>query len=498
MVYLHSFLQVNVIITSNALEYISGLQYDVINNKFGGSNMNVRGRWLLISVGLGVLLNPLNSSMISVAIPRLQNVFNLDFTVVSWIIFSFYIASAIAQPVMGKASDVFGRKKIFLAGLVVAFIASLLAPLSPNFGWLIVFRILQSIGTSMMVSVGMAIVRIHITEKQATALSVMSIFLSGAAAIGPFIGGVLIHWWDWPTIFLVNIPFAVLSFVLVWRTIPKDEPLTTIARSMSIRKWLELMDVSGILLFTVGLVALLAGLLSAKSAGHISYGPVTLGLVGLIALGVFFRHELKATSPFIPLRTFAKHPAMTRVNIEFILVNILYYSLFFGLPSYLQRVRHVSEFHTGILMLSLGLCSLATSPVAGRWIDKSGPRPALVVSGILMTFGSLWIVTLTEHSPVISVCLALAAFGISNGLNNVGMQAALFESSPKEIIGVASGVFMTSRYLGTILSSLLLGIIMGDQFSAGGFRLLGVILTVIALCLVFMSLRGRGEVKSRA
>lgn len=92
---------------------------------------------------------------------------------------------------MGKASDLFGRRKIFLTGLVVAFIASLLAPFAPSFAWLLVFRIVQAIGTSMMVAVGMAIVRIHVTEKQATALSVLSIFLSGAAAIGPFIGGLL-------------------------------------------------------------------------------------------------------------------------------------------------------------------------------------------------------------------------------------------------------------------------------------------------------------------
>ncbi|MCL6601326.1 MAG: MFS transporter [Paenibacillus sp.] len=453
--------------------------------------MNVHSRWLLISVGLGVLLNPLNSSMISVAIARLQNVYHLDYTGVSWIIFSFYITSAIAQPVMGKASDLFGRRKIFLTGLIVAFIASLLAPLSPNFGWLIVFRIVQSIGTSMVMSVGMAIVRIHITEKQATALSIMSIFLSGAAAIGPFIGGVLIHWWDWPAIFFVNIPFVVTSFLLAWRTIPKDEPSTSVARGISFRNWFEMIDASGILLFIVGLVALLVGLLSAKSSGNISLGHVIVGLLGLVALGAFVRHELKAESPFIPLRTFAKYPAMTWVNVEFMLVNALYYSLFFGLPSYLQMVRHVSEFHTGILMLSLGLCSLVASPIAGRWIDKSGPRPALLVSGMLMTLGSVWIVTLNETSPVISVSLALAAFGISNGLNNVGMQAAMFKSSPKEIIGVASGLFMTSRYLGTILSSLLIGIVMGDKFSTGGFQLLGVILTVIALSLVFMSWQRR-------
>ncbi|MBW5468120.1 MFS transporter [Brevibacillus formosus] len=455
--------------------------------------MGAHNRWLMISVGLGILLNPLNSSMISVAIARLQNVYSLDFTVVSWIIFSFYIASAIAQPVMGKASDLFGRKKIFLTGLVVSFVASLLAPLSPNFGWLIVFRIVQSIGTSMMVAVGMAIVRIHITEKQATALSVLSIFLSGAAAIGPFIGGVLLHYWDWSAIFLINIPFVVASLLLAWRMIPKDEPAASVAHNMSFRKWMELIDATGIVLFAVGLVALLVGLLSAKSSGHVSGWHIMVGGIGLVTLGAFVRHELKTTSPFIPLRTFAKYPAMTWVNIEFMLVNVLFYSLFFGLPSYLQMVRHVSEFHTGMLMLSLGLCSLIVSPLAGRWIDRSGPRPALVVSAMLMTFGSLWLVTLNQDSHVISVCVALAAFGISNGLNNVGMQAALFKSSPKEIIGVASGLFNTSRYLGTILSSLLISIVMGDKFSAEGLQVLGIILTTIALSLVLMSWRRKSR-----
>lgn len=453
--------------------------------------MNARSRWLMISAGLGMLLNPLNSSMVSVAIPKLQNVFQLDFTVVSWIIFSFYIASAIANPVMGKASDLFGRKKIFLTGLVVAFVASLLAPLSPNFGWLIVFRIVQSIGTSMMIAVGMAIMRIHIKEKQATALSVLTIFQSGAAAIGPFIGGVLIHWWDWPAIFFVNIPFVVASFLFSWRMIPKDETPTSVALGMSFRKWLDLIDASGILLFTTGLILLLVGLLSVKSSGQVSLINVIVGLIGLVVLAAFVRHELKTTSPFIPLRTFAKYPAITWVNVEFMIVNLLFYALFFGIPSYLQTVRHVSEFHTGILMLTLGLCSLVASPIAGRWIDKSGPRPALFVSAILMTLGSVWIVTLNQTSPVISVSLALAAFGISNGLNSVGMQAALFKSSPKEIIGVASGLFSTSRNLGAILSSLLIGIVMGGKFSFGGFRLLGIILAVIALSLVIMSRRHR-------
>ncbi|MFC5527957.1 MFS transporter [Cohnella yongneupensis] len=453
--------------------------------------MKANSWWLMITVGLGILLNPLNSSMVSVALPRLQKTYELDYTAVSWIIFSFYIASAIAQPVMGKASDLFGRRSIFLIGLLVAIVSSLAAPLSPSFGWLIVSRIVQSIGTSMMVAVGMAIVRIHITEKQATALSVLSIFLSGAAAIGPFIGGALIQWWDWQAIFVINIPFAAASFGLAWRTLPKDETGKSVANNVSFREWMIRLDATGMLLFSVGLVALLIGLLSCKSSGSFSLLNIVEGLIGLMLLLAFVRHELRTPSPFIPLRMFGQFPAMTWVNVEFMLVNALFYSIFFGLPSYLQTVRHVSEFHTGMLMLSLGSCSLIASPLAGRWIDKSGPKPALLLSAIVMVLGSAWLVTLNESSSLISVCLALAAFGVSNGLNNVGMQAALFQSSPKEIIGVASGLFSTSRYLGTILSSLLIGIVMGGKFSFEGFRVLGIVLTAMSLALVAMNRRGR-------
>lgn len=451
--------------------------------------MNIQKKGLMLAVGLGIMLNPLNSSMISVAISRLQQVYQLNFTAVSWIILSFYIASAVAQPVMGKCSDLFGRRKIFLMGLVIVFVSSMLAPWSPSFSWLIVFRIVQSIGTSMMVAVGMAIVRINVTEKQASALSTLAIFLSGAAAVGPFIGGVLIHWWDWHSIFIVNIPFVMASFLFAWKTIPKEESSPFIAGHMSIRQWLALIDTQGILLFTVALVALLIGLLSVNSAGDSSIWHLLTGGIGLISLVMFIRHELKAATPFIPLRTFATYPEMTWVNVQYMLVNILFYALFFGVPTYLKQVRHLNEVYAGMSMLALGLCSLIISPIAGRWIDKSGSRPALIVSAGLMTFGSILIVIMNETSPIVIVIVALALFGISNGLNAVGMQAALLKSTPKEIIGVASGIFNTSRYLGTILSSLLIGIVMGDAFSVTGFQILGVILTVLAASLIMMSLR---------
>ena len=112
--------------------------------------------------------------------------------------------------------------------------------------------------------------------------------------------------------------------------IPNDGSAATVSRDMSFRKLLGVIDVPGILLFAVGLIAFLVGLLSAKSSGHFSMWNIIVVLTGLVALGIFVRHELKTVSPFIPLRTFAKYPGMTWANIQYLLVNLLYYSLFLG------------------------------------------------------------------------------------------------------------------------------------------------------------------------
>ncbi|WP_172193687.1 MFS transporter [Saccharibacillus qingshengii] len=458
--------------------------------------MGTRSWMLLIAVGLGVMLNPLNSSMVSVAMPSIQQTFGLDFTTVSWIIFAFYLSSAAAQPIMGKISDGIGRRRIFLIGLAVSIIASFAAALSPDFAWLIGLRILQSIGTSMMIAVGMAIVRVHITEKQGSALAVLSVFLSGAAAIGPFAGGLLIHAWDWRAVFMVNVPVAGAALLLAWRVLPQDAPQAKPDAYPLRWAWLKRIDPIGILLFLSGLTMLMLGLLTSASSGRISVGSAGLGLAGIGLLVFLVRHEWRHTSPFIPVRVFVRYPALIRVNLEFLGVNILFYSIFFGLPSYLQQVRGVNELYTGWLMLSLGLCSLLAAPFAGRWVDRFGSRPVIRASALLMALASLGLLGIGPHSSLLGFIPILAAFGLANGLNGVAMQAALFEHSPVEIVGVASGLFNTSRYLGTILSSLLLAVLMGGTFTHEGLGWLGFILLLIALRLTWTGKSGNGR-KSR-
>src|SRR5690606_28091701 len=142
--------------------------------------------------------------------------FRLTFVDVSWLISTYYLASAIGQPLMGKWSDLFGRKKVFMIGLLLVTLSSCLAPLAPSFGWLIGFRIIQALGSSALFPSGMAIIRSQITANQAKALGIVSIFSGTSAAFGPSIGGSLLHYGDWSLIFLCNFPFIIGSFLLAW------------------------------------------------------------------------------------------------------------------------------------------------------------------------------------------------------------------------------------------------------------------------------------------
>ncbi|MCL6516039.1 MAG: MFS transporter [Alicyclobacillus sp.] len=452
---------------------------------------------MLFTLALGMLLNPLNSSMISVAIARFQDLYHLSFEQVSWIISTYYLASGIGQPVMGKLADLAGARRMFLIGLFVVAVSCSLAPFSPSFAWLIAFRILQALGTSAIYPSGMAIVRRTVTDGQARALAFLAVFSSGSAAFGPTVGGLLLHWRDWPALFLVNFPFLIAAFALGLAILPgrnrqpggatETERAVETAPAGTPHQAADLIraiDPVGAALFGIGIVGILMFLLSFRTG--IRWGA---GGVGVAALALMTIWELKVERPFIHLRVFARNPTFTWVHVQFVVVNVIFYSIFFGIPTYLQEVRHFDARTTGFLMLALAGFGVVISPLAGRWIDRSGSRPALVTAGGVMLIGSLLLTTLHATSPMGWLVVVFSVLGLSNGFNNVGLQAALFESAPPEIIGAASGLFMTARYLGTIGSSALLGLVFGATPTTGRLRLLGGLLAVLALAVLWMSLR---------
>src|SRR5699024_5083336 len=281
-------------------------------------------RLFVLTIGLGTLLNPLNSSMISVALTRLQNEFALTFADASWLISIFYLASSAGQPVMGKLSDMFGPKRLFLTGLFLVAVSCILAPFSPNLPFLLGCRALQAIGSSTLFPSGMSMVRTNITDGQAKALATLSIFSTTSAAFGPSVGGFLIASWDWPSIFIINFPFIILSFILAIFVLPN-----TGKAKLEIGR----IDFIGISLFMVSIVGLILFLLSLEN--NINFVAMFIFLAGMFA---FYFFEKRQQEPFIDLASLKSNSNVSFIYLQFISINLVYYCYFFGFPTFLQQV----------------------------------------------------------------------------------------------------------------------------------------------------------------
>ncbi|WP_240374856.1 MFS transporter [Bacillus piscicola] len=436
----------------------------------------LKNPWVLvITIGLGTLLNPLNSSMISVALTRIQHEFALSFADATWLISIFYLASAAGQPVMGKLSDMFGPKRLFISGLIIVAGASLLAPFSPNFLSLLGCRALQAIGSSTLFPSGMSMVRTNITEGQAKALSVLSIFATTSAAFGPSIGGFLIASWDWPSIFIINFPFIVVSFTLAFLVLPnKGKGKLELKR----------IDFLGIVLFITAIVGLILFLLSLESTIN------WLSFIVFAGAGViFYVYESKRDEPFIDVASLKKNHNVTLVYGQFITINLIYYCYFFGFPTFLQQVLAYDAKHTGLIMLALAGSSIITAPIAGRLIDKRGSKLPLVIGAVMLLAGTALLLSYHEGSPLLWLIVIMIILGFSSGFNNISAQTALYENIDEKDTGSASGLFQTSRYLGSILSSSLLGVTFSENLDTEHLHLVAIICTVFAVVVVLLALR---------
>lgn len=443
-----------------------------------------RKPWLLIlTIGLGTLLNPLNSSMISVALTRLQHEFALTFADASWLISIFYLASAAGQPVMGKLSDMFGPKKLFLGGLIIVAAASILAPFSPNYPFLLGCRALQAIGSSTLFPSGMSMVRTSITKGQAKALAVLSVFASTSAAFGPSIGGFLIASWDWPSIFIINFPFIILSFLLAVFILPN-----TGQGKFELKR----IDFVGILLFVVSITGMILFLLSLDR--NIRWWALIAFLSASI---IFYFYETKHQDPFIDLKSLKKNHNVTLIYLQFMSINLIYYCYFFGFPTFLQQVLHYNEQHTGLIMLSLAGFGVIVAPLAGRIIDRYGSKLPMVIGAALLLIGTGLLLTYHESSPLLWLLVIMAVLGMSNGFNNISTQTALYEHVKPEETGSASGLFQTSRYLGSILSSSLLGLTFNRHLDTQHLHIVAIVCFIFCILVLALALKlpGRMNIK---
>ncbi|MEH7247239.1 MFS transporter [Neobacillus niacini] len=426
--------------------------------------------FLIVAIALGVILNPLNTTMITVALPEIKNEFLLSSKDIAWLIASYFIVSAIFLPLIGKFSDYYGRKKIFLFGLLLVGISSFTAPLSPNMPFLLGMRTIQAIGTSALYPAGIGIVRSCIKKNQNRVIGTLSVFATTSAAFGPTISGLLIQQGGWHVIFYVNFPIIIISAILAALSIPKDEKITN-----KIFKW----DGIGIILFGL-LISFWMYFFQTLESGINLWA-----LIGSFALTfLFYFFEKKKEEPFINVIFLKKNPNISSVYIQYIFSTVIFFSLLLSMPIYLQSVLMLSSKQTGIIMLSISVFAIIITPLATRWIEKSGYRIPLLTGVLIGIAGVVLLLTVNHNSPLYWIFIVLSVIGLSNGFLNIGLQTLLYSFVSVSESGTASGLFMTSRFIGNILASSIFGVMFATGVNDTNQNWITIILIVVSVILL--------------
>jgi MFS family permease len=452
------------------------------------------------ALGTGTILQGFNSSIIAVALVSIGVHFG-DSAALPWLVSGLYIACAVASPAAGRFVDLFGARRLYLAGLAIVLAASLAGPFVPSVEWLVVDRIVLGIGASVHFPAAMAIIRqqAHALERDGRS-SIGTIALCGQsmAAIGPSIGGVIVLFVGWQGIFWVNVPLVIGSAAWVLAAVPRDRIRT---RSGPVTGFLALLDPVGLTLFVAALVCTMGGLLALD-------GLLTGDAHGLVLLAasvplwaLFVLREKRAATPFLDIGLLIRHPELAATCGRAILTFLAFYCVFYGMPQWFEIGRGLTPAGAGLLMFpvfGVGVLSTIVATAVGRTLP---PRSLLLIGGLgFLVAGVLVAVLLTPESPYWVMIVIGALLGIPNGFNNIGNQLILLQSVPSDSAGVASGLYRTAQYVGAALSSVVVAFVLaGGGLDGGGLdggiaplgQTIGVLGLILALLSVVALVRGR-------
>lgn len=443
---------------------------------------------LVAVVALGVVLNPLNSSMIAIALVSLQHAFSVGVATASWLVSGFYLAASIGQPLMGRFVDLFGARRLFVAGLFVVSLASTLAAFAPGFWWLVALRVLLGVGSSTAFPAALVLIRAAARDSgdpPTSALTAITVFASMTAMLGPALGGILVMLAGWRAIFLVNLPLTLIGIVLALRVLPAGGG----QESGSVDGWrgvVRTVDLPGVVLFGTAIASLLIFLLSVAEHPRWWLLPLCLALFAALVWW-----EWRTPEPFVDVRGILGNPALATVLAGQGGVNLVFYCMVFGLPIWLQSVRHYEAGQVGLIMLPLTLSGILVAPLVTRFIRKYGSRTALVVSGVVLAVATVQLQLFEDVTALWLLVLAIVVLGIPNGFNNISLQTALYDASPPERAGASGGLFQLFRYLGAIGAMSVLGLIFEQDLTSAGLHRVGIVMTVVAVAVLGLAVASR-------
>ncbi|WP_067701899.1 MFS transporter [Erwinia sp. ErVv1] len=417
--------------------------------------MYVKNRWLILAIITSTLfLIVIDMSVLYTALPRLTQALDATASQKLWIVNAYPLVVACLLPGAGMLSDRIGHKTLFMSGLPVFATASLCAAYSPSAEILIASRVFLAVGAAMMMPATLSIVRHVFTNprERALAIGIWSAVASGAAALGPVIGGVLLaHFW-WGSVFLINVPVVLVAIVFAALYIPRIEG--DVKRPC---------DVIGSLMIMIGLVGVIYALKELSKMDASMAAVAVSGLTGILFMGLFVRRQTRSTHPMIDFSLFKNAGFSAGVAVAIISMIVLI-GIELVLTQRLQLVQDLSPLRAALTILPIPIASALSSTLAGMLLPRLGER-RIILGGLCLTALGIICLALSFENGLLYQMIALFILGFGLGGPVTAASTAIMLNTPEEKAGMVAAIEDVSWELGGVLGVTLLGGLMTAAYS---------------------------------
>jgi len=405
------------------------------------TDASTRRRWLTLAVvGAAFFMTVLDVAIVNVAIPSIQRDLHIKEETVQWVITAYAITFGGFLLLGGRMADLLGRRRIFVAGLVLFTAASLTCGLANSAGVLIASRAVQGLGAAIISPAALSIVTTTFAEgaERNKALGIWGALGGSGAAAGVLFGGILTKYLGWEWIFFVNVPVGALVFALTWPLVPESRA------ELGHRRF----DAAGAVSVTSGLALLVYAISKAPDVGWGSTRTILLLVASVALLAVFAVWELRTSAPLMPFRIFRLR-SLAAANVVGFMLGAVIFANFFVLTLYVQLVLHWSALETGVTFLATAGTTVIWAGVSQALVTRIGPRPVMVL-GLLVLAASLgWYTQIPVNGHYWPDLLpAYITFALGLAFSFIPVQIAALAQVQAQDAGLASGLINTNQQIG--------------------------------------------------
>jgi len=413
--------------------------------------------WALAAMSLAAFMTYLDNNIVNVAIPTIQRSLHLSVSGLEWVVSSYLLTLAGLLLVGGRLADVYGRRRMYLAGLAIFTVSSLAAGLAGSGGVLIASRAIQGIGAALLMPATLAIIVAAFTNVRERTMAIGIWAAAGALALaaGPALGGVISQHLHWGWVFLINVPIGVITFAISLRNVSESREETATRR----------VDLPGLVTSALGLFALTYALIEGNVRGWTA--PVILGAFALaaVALVAFLVIEARTARPMVDLSMFRRREFSGGTGTMMIWAfGIL--GIYFFTSLYLQQTLGFSPVKAGLAFVPMALCVAVFAAIAPRLEPLAGAHRLVAAGMLLMVAGLVLFARLGLNTTYTALLPGFMLFGAGAGLMNVPLTNAAMAATPAERAGIASALINASREVAGLLGITVIGAVLRTRQAA--------------------------------